>query len=101
MQEITITDVCTYRELYYEHVKPLLNAGKRPEVISELMAPIYKEYGWTEEKFQLFSMIDFMQRLAKTNDTRLKLRVGGQDVNYANANNLPELKCPRRTEQKD
>lgn len=96
---ITEVDIYTYRELYYEHVKPLLKQGADDKMIDIMMQNVFPQYGWTKEKFQAFQIIDLMQRIRGLNCDKIKVTDGQITMNPDDVKNLPMLKCPRRTEE--
>lgn len=107
MTEITDRDVYVYRELYYETAKPLLRAGASQEFIKEMLVKACEGFGWTYDKYQAFSHIDFMQRIAKmsirnASENRVQVRThAGEKLEHNATLDMPELKCPIRTEQID
>lgn len=107
MNKITDKDVYIYRELYYETAKPLLRAGASQEFIKEMLTKACDEFGWTHDKYQAFSHIDLMQRIVKVgikyaSEDRVQVRThAGEKLEHTATLDMPELKCPIRTEQID
>jgi hypothetical protein len=108
MEKITQKEVEIYRDVYYNHVKPLLKKGASSEEISDTILPILVLYGWTLEIYFNFQMIDLMQRMAYTTDImklqnkkiNLSLRCDKENVDYSKSYQFPELRCPLRSEEK-
>lgn len=106
-EEITEHDVYIYRELYYETAKPLIRAGASSSFIEEMLIPRCEHFGWTLDKYRDFSSLDLMQRIASlsiktaSEDRVFVKTTKGEKLNYHGSLDLPELKCPIRTEQKD
>lgn len=107
--EITDKEVAIYRDIYYEHVKPLMKQSKSPEEIEEAILPVLVLHGWTLEMYQAFQMIDFMQRLAYLMSTQELMgknvpnvyMIGGTEpIDCSMACKYPELRCPIRSEEK-
>ncbi len=98
--KITERDVIVYREIYYETVKPMIKAGKTEEDIENALKYICEEFNISVEYYKALSHIDLMQRISSFKSDNIKLMSGEEYVNLRNVENLPELKCPRRTEQK-
>jgi len=96
---ITEVDICTYRELYYEHVKPLIRQGADCLMIDILMQDVWAQYGWTKEKFSAFQIIDLAQRVAEMKKPNITVVAGNQKINNEQIEQIPMLRCPRRTEQ--
>jgi hypothetical protein len=96
---MTEEDVYIYRELYYEHVKPLLRQGADDTMIDIMMEGVFEQYGWTKDKYKAFSMIDLMQRINELKSDRVKIIAGTEVLNPKDAKGLPTLRCPKRTEQ--
>lgn len=95
---ITETEICIYREIYYETVKPMLIAGKSQEEIEAGVKYVCEEYGMEVERYKAISVMDMMQRISE--------RSGGSNVAIKTSDGeilpipkgLPILRCPRRTE---
>ncbi len=99
---ISETEIYAYREVYYEHLKPLLMADVDSKMIDIMMEGIYEEYGLTKDRFEQLQTIDFIQRLKNINDKRITVKVGDTEISkqsITNSLNFPELRCPRRSEQ--
>lgn len=105
MNKITDKDVYVYRELYYETQKPLMKAGASPEFIKEMLVKACEGFGWTIEKYDSFSALDLMQRIARatirtaSEDKILVQTSEGKNVKYHASLDMPELKCPIRNEE--
>lgn len=106
---ITEKDIYEYREIYYEYFKPALNGrcGMTNEEAEKIIKPALEKFGWTHDKYQAFSHIDLMQRIAKmsiksASEDRIQVRThAGEKLEHNATLDMPELKCPRRTEQID
>lgn len=102
---VTERDVYVYRELYYEHIKPLLRLGVKAEQIENICEDIFKYYGWSFEKFKDFSVLDLIQRLKELrnygNKVEVEVYFGGEILTLDQFNEIPELRCPIRSEQKN
>jgi hypothetical protein len=101
--EITTEEVYAYRELYYEHVKPMIQAGKTQKEIGEMVEYFAPEYGITSKRYDELSVLDLLQRLGGiSKGTSVTIRFGDKDVPtdiLETLVNTPELRCPRRSEQ--
>lgn len=100
--------IAIYRDIYYEHVKPMIKNGDSADEIDNKILPVLIKYGWTLEIYALFHSLDFLQRIAYTMD-RLKLEGKKPNLNvvdsnhdaidYSNVYQYPELRCPLRSEE--
>ncbi len=110
---ITDQDVFEYREIYYEHVKPIFKAwgvlGMKISELAPLLSPILEKYGWSFEKYQAFGSIDFAQRLSRMKsesfvktgtEPSMKVIAGDVELDSISMSRIPELRCPIRSEQK-
>lgn len=103
MLTISVEEVCAYREVYYEHVKPMIKARKQEADIDACIAYFAPEYGITKERYHELSTIDLLQRLAGLNTPMVKIQNGETSIGTDKIQavlDLPELKCSKRTEQK-
>ena len=108
---LTTEIVAIYREVYYEHYKPiakLINPQDTNyrQLFKNEMTPVLNKFGWTLRYFEELMSIDMFQRLVY--DT--KFMKDGRKLKYES---YPEyqhldpnfgalrLKCPVRTEQPD
>jgi hypothetical protein len=95
---ITETEICIYREIYYETVKPMLIAGKTQEEIEAGVKYICEEYGMEVERYKAISIMDFMQRLSeKGPNPNVAIKTSDGEI-LPLPKDLPILRCPRRTE---
>jgi len=96
---ITETEICIYREIYYETVKPMLISGKTQSEIDAGVTYICEEYGITKERYKFLSTLDFLQRISERGDSpNLAIKTADGEV-IKLPENLPILRCPRRSEQ--
>src|SRR5690606_34709465 len=103
--------VAIYREIYYEHFKPIAklinpNDPNYRQLFQKEISPVLAKFGWTLRYFEQLQSIDLFQRMVY--DT--KFMEGGRKLNYKS---YPEyrhldpnygalrLKCPIRSEQPD
>lgn len=94
--EITERVVYVYREIYYEHVKPLLKMGiSDPELIQMFIQGPLDELGMTIEMFRALQIVDLMQRMSKYDNVKF----AGLNIEPEALNSTLELKCPLRTEE--
>jgi hypothetical protein len=112
-KEIQLTPeiVAIYREIYYEHYKPIAklinpNDPNYRQLFKNEMTPILEKFGWTLRYFEQLQSIDLFQRLVydtqfMENGRQLKYQSYPEyrhlDPNYG----ALRLKCPERTEQPD
>lgn len=96
MTDITEREVIVYREIYYEHVKPMILAGKTQDEIEVCVNYMAEEFDMEPDRWRVLHRIDLLQRIASIHSDRLKVR--GVE-NLSAVQELPELKCPRRTTQ--
>lgn len=111
LDNITQNDIYIYRHIYYEYVKPLLklNINFTQEQIRRIVIPMVEDLGWTIERYEMFSSMDMMQRLAELNYNGSKPNIelqynDGEKVLLDKLNPLlsvPRLRCPIRSEQLD
>jgi len=105
MLTITEKDVYVYREIYYEHYKRLLEIwdGTSDSPFSDWLLPAIMAYNWTPEKYYQFSTLDLTQRFTNKDNIKpdFKFSFGDKKIDAPTFITLPELKCPRRTTQKD
>jgi hypothetical protein len=108
MMKISQQEVEIYRDIYYEHEKPMLISEMTQEEIAEALLPIVVLKGWTMEKYHAFKSLDLMQRIAYLNATtklqgkkpNLFMKAGNDLLQCENAyNGIPELRCPLRSEE--
>lgn len=105
--EVNNKTIAIYRDVYYEHVKPLIKKGASTEEINEAILPVLVLYGWTLEIYKDFSTIDLMQRLAyiadvqklKGKKSNIHLIAGDIEVDFTKSTQYPELRCPLRSEE--
>ena len=104
-QKITERDIFIYREIYYETVKPMIVSHKTAIEINFALKYMCEEFGITPQRYKVLSNVDFMQRMAKFNNKRIIVQSGTNSiVPYEHKNsleNIPEMKCPRRTEDRN
>lgn len=106
--EINDATIAIYRDVYYEHEKPLLKSGTSEEEITKALLPVLVMYGWTLDIYFGFKYIDLMQRLTYITDIqKLKGRklnihfvAGDEEIDYTKSYKYPELRCPIRSEEK-
>lgn len=100
---ITETEICIYREIYYETVKPMLKAGKSDKEITAGIEYACAEYGMEVEKYLALTHVDLMQRFSMTikpSDKMIFRFSDGEEIDVTNLKNIPELRCPRRSEMR-
>lgn len=98
---VTEENICIYREIYYETVKPMLRNGKSQKEIDQAINYMCEEYEITTDLYKALSIIDLFQRLGEIKSgSNLKVRVNDEELVVENFSNLPLLRCPRRSEQK-
>lgn len=99
--DITPAEVFAYREIYYEHVKPMIRGGVSQNEITECLDEIAPEYGITRQRYTELFLIDFIQRLSKLDCYRIYVKTFDKVlcIKELKVIHEPELKCPRRTEQ--
>lgn len=101
--EITTEEIYAYRELYYEHIKPMVANGKSLEEMDACVEFFAPEYGITPKKYYELSRLDLLQRIAGVSKSEdVKIKYGGELLSkdaLATVVNTPELRCPRRSEQ--
>jgi hypothetical protein len=93
-------EVIVYREVYYEHAKPMIRARCSDAEIEAAITPILEGYGWTLDKFKAFSIIDLTQRFERMKMKNVKVMAGTHEVDKGQVSQLLELRCPIRSEQK-
>lgn len=106
--EINEKTIVIYRDVYYEHEKPLLKRNASNEEITAALLPVLVMYGWTFEIYHTFKYIDLMQRFAYMRDvntlngkkTNVKFFAGDEELDYTKSYQYLELRCPIRSEQK-
>ena len=98
--KITERDIIEYREIYYETIKPMIKLGKTDKDIDNALEYICEEFEISVEHYRALSHIDLIQRIASIKTNNIKFKSGEEYIDLKNVENLPELKCPRRTEQK-
>ena len=111
---MTEQDVFVYREIYYEHMKPILRArnvfGMHQAEMEPLLAPALEKYGWSYEKYRSFMTLDIAQRVSKIKSRAMlktglqpdiKVVAGEMELDSISVSRIPELRCPIRSEQKD
>ena len=98
---ITVEEVCAYREIYYEHVKPMIRARKTKAEIDACLAYVAEEYGLTVERYRELSEFDLLQRLSKLDPSRIEIQ--HKDGTTVQLSKIAKflLEMPRRTEQRD
>lgn len=112
-KDIYLTEeiVAIYREIYYEHYKPIAqlinpNDNNYRDLFKKEMAPVLNKFNWTLRYFEELMSIDFFQRLVydmKFTKDGHKLKMESYpeyrhlDPNFG----ALRLKCPRRTDQPD
>jgi hypothetical protein len=112
-KDIYLTEeiVSIYREIYYEHYKPIAklinpNDPNYRELYKNEMMPVLNKFGWTLRYFEEIMSIDLFQRFVydtkfMKHGDKLKLESYPEyrhlDPNYG----ALRLKCPLRTEQPD
>jgi hypothetical protein len=97
---VSEVEICKYREIYYETVKPLIRAGKSTEEIDVGVKYACEEYEMTVERYHTLSTVDLLQRLAEDHKTK-KIKVqfhDGEIIDASHLHSLPRLRCPRRSE---
>jgi hypothetical protein len=99
---ITENNICIYREIYYETVKPMIRSGKTQEEIDLGVNYMCEEYGIKPDLYHALSTIDLLQRISemKKGSDRINYKVNNEELVVENFSNIPQLRCPRRTEQK-
>jgi len=98
--KISKEEVYAYREIYYEHIKPLLRVGTKDKVLDELLDLICPTYKISPLRYRELSMIDLVQRISKMNNPKIKIVTSDrQEIDTGLAETLPELLCPIRSEQ--
>ncbi len=97
---VTEVEICKYREIYYETVKPMIRARKSIEEIDAGVKYACEEYEMSVERYHTLSTLDLLQRLAEDDKTKtIKVQFhDGEVIDTSNIVNLPQLRCPRRTE---
>lgn len=108
MLQITQQEVEIYRNIYYEHVKPMIKGGCTLDEIDEVLISITDQYGWTIQKYREFQFIDLLQRIEHLKEVerlsgrplRINVMNGEEEVSTAKAYDFPELRCPIRSEEK-
>lgn len=99
--KITERDVYVYREMYYEYVKPMIRANKSDIEIDKCLDYWVVEFNITKEHYHALAQIDLLQRFANIKDDRAMIAIFGfSKEDLKNVLNLPELRCPVRSEQK-
>lgn len=99
--EIKNHTITIYREVYYEHVKPLIRKGAKQIEIDNAILPILVMNLWTLEMYHEMSFIDFMQRINYINHQQnlkgrknFKVLCGNEKVVADRFATLPKLRCP-------
>lgn len=92
---ITETDIAIYREIYYETEKPMIRAGLSESEIKAGIEYACEEYGYSVERYKALKIVDFIQRFE---GQKISIEIDGVRLNHIQ-NDLPELRCPRRSEQ--
>lgn len=96
---VSEVEICKYREIYYETVKPMIRSGKTAMEIDAGVEYACEEYEISVERFHTLAAIDLLQRFA-TSTKKIKVQFGdGEIIDAVQFNNIPQLRCPRRTEQ--
>lgn len=91
---ISETDISIYREIYYETEKPMIRAGRSEAEIELGIKYSCEEYGYDIERYKALKIIDLMQRFE---GQKVRIEIDGQILN--SPKDLPQLRCPRRSEQ--
>lgn len=102
-------EVYGYREIYYEHMKPMIREGKSQKEIGDRIELIAESYGLSSSRFSELHLFDLLQRIAKERNKcgNVSCIIPGvssikvSDEAYRILLDQPELKCPIRSEQKD
>jgi hypothetical protein len=89
----TIEEICAYREIYYETVKPMLMAGKSQDDIDFAVKYMCEEYDLSYNRYHEIKLLDLIQRF----DGIKNVRINGVDANLPEG--FPIIRCPRRSEQ--
>lgn len=110
--ELTEEVVKIYRDIYYDHYKPLLkkheNDQESPLFLKEFL-PVLNRYGWDLDLFLDFKSIDMMQRLVfeyshelMNQGLRSEPMTSRPEYRHYDPNHgALRLKCPIRSEDKD
>ena len=104
MTEITTEEVCAYREIYYEHVKPALIKGSSQKDIEKVVEYFSPDYNLTVARFDLLHTIDLFQRLAELKrenpNANICVKVKSHKLTDLSVFlKMPTLRCPKRSEQ--
>jgi hypothetical protein len=108
MYNVTDTDIKAYREIYYEVVKKMIYAGYLDAEIKVRVELVSEAYGISSERYYLLSDLDLLQRLARqkfiNGNDNLKFvgtdMIPIEDDEMYSVLELPELKCPLRTDER-
>ena len=89
----TISEICKYREIYYETIKPMLVSGKSQDDIDFAVRYMCEEYSIGYERFHEIKILDLMQRF----DGIKNVRINGIEPKFTQG--FPIIRCPRRSEK--
>jgi hypothetical protein len=97
---VTEVEICKYREIYYETVKPMIKNGKAADEIDAGVKYACEEYEMKVERYHTRATLDLLQRLNEDNKTQtIKVQFhDGEIIDTKSIVNLPQLRCPRRSE---
>ena len=81
----------------------MIKSGKTQKEIDLGVNYMCEEYGIKPDLYHALSTIDLLQRISeikKGSGKLIKFRVNNEELIVENFSDIPQLRCPRRTEQK-